>query len=92
MNNIDLDINTLLEMIVKKLKESSQPIDDTKSNIDMDMLTPQQVCDIYPCFNDGTLRKATKNQLPFRKIGKHRFYSAKEIDEWLNKQIIIEGK
>ena len=86
----DLNVTDLVTMVVDELKKTSLSVD--VSNINTSLLTPKQVCALYPCFNDGTLRDATKNQLPYRKIGKHRFYNAKEIDEWLNKQIIIEGK
>ena len=73
-------------MLGELLKNSPKLL--VKNN--MDLLTPQEVCEIYPCFNDGTLREATKNQLPYLKIGKHRFYRIKDIDEWLDKRVIIE--
>lgn len=83
MNNKELKIDDLVAMLGELLK--------TSPNIPTNnLLTPQEVCAIYPCFNDGTLRDATKNQLPYYKIGKHRFYTIKDIDAWLEKQIIIE--
>lgn len=90
MNYNNLEIADLFLMLGEKLKNSPLTGDNLSLKFDVDMLTPQEVCAIYPCFNDGTLRDATKNQLPYYKIGKHRFYRAKDIDAWLEKQIIIE--
>lgn len=86
MKSKELNNDDLVGMLGELLKNSSKLL--VKNN--MDLLTPQEVCEIYPCFNDGTLREATKNQLPYLKIGKHRFYRIKDIDEWLDKRVIIE--
>ena len=86
MKSKELNNDDLVGMLGELLKNSPKLL--VKNN--MDLLTPQEVCAIYPCFNDGTLREATKNQLPYLKIGKHRFYRIKDIDEWLDKRVIIE--
>lgn len=86
MKSKELNNDDLVGMLGELLKNSHNLL--VKNN--MDLLTPQEVCEIYPCFNDGTLRDATKNQLPYLKIGKHRFYRIKDIDEWLDKRVIIE--
>ena len=86
MKSKELNNDDLVGMLGELLKNSSKLL--VKNN--MDLLTPQEVCEIYSCFNDGTLREATKNQLPYLKIGKHRFYRIKDIDEWLDKRVIIE--
>lgn len=86
MKNKELNLDDLVAMLGELLKNSPNLL--VKNN--MDLLTPQEVCAIYPCFNDSTLRDATKNGLPYFKPNKHRFYRAKDIDEWIEKQIIIE--
>lgn len=90
MNYKNLDMADLFLMLGEQLKNSPLTGDNLSLKVNKDLLTPQEVCAIYPCFNDGTLRDATKNQLPYLKIGKHRFYRTKDIDDWLDKQVIIE--
>lgn len=90
MNNNDAAVADLINMLRENLKNSLLTNDNFSLKSNIDMLTPQEVCTLYPCFNDVTLRDATKNKLPYLKIGKHRFYRTKDIDEWLDKQTIIE--
>lgn len=87
MKNEEINIADLFLMLGEQLKNSPGLTMKTGN----DLLTPQEVCTIYPCFNDGTLRDATKKGLPYHKIGKHRYYKPKEIDDWIDKQVIIEG-
>lgn len=91
MNYKNIDIDSLVTALAEKLKSLLITDESLSLKLGKDLLTPQEVCAIYPCFNDGSLRDATKNQLPYLKIGKHRFYRTKDIDEWLDKQVVIDG-
>ena len=91
MNYKNLDLDDLATAVAERLKTSLMADENLSLKLSKDLLTPQEVCAIYPCFNDGSLRDATKIGLPYLKIGKHRFYRTKDSDGWLDKQVIIEG-
>jgi predicted DNA-binding transcriptional regulator AlpA len=52
-------------------------------------LTQEEVLQIYP-FTLSTLYNATRyKSLPYIKHGKHRYYKRIEIEEWIEKNTII---
>lgn len=52
-----------------------------------ELLTKKMVLEKFPIFNESSLYRATAyNGLTSYKLGKHRYYKAVDIEEWINLQ------
>lgn len=72
-----------------ELNKLAMQAEETKSEEENkeELLTKKMVLEKFPIFNENSLYRATTySGLISYKLGKHRYYKAVDIEEWINLQ------